>query len=301
MLKKSTLLTLCLLSPNLLAAEGGYSNYIPGTYGDFAAAMAPATPFTVRNDVYFYDAKISETVRGGNVEIDSQLSMLINLTTFIYKPDIEVFGAKYGVGFVAPLISTTLDTSINDLQSKSDVSGMGDLTLVPAALFWNVDNFHFSLAEYIVTPSASYSTEEALNPSLNYWTFDTNVAATYLNFETGQDYSINLGYSINTENSATQYKTGNELHIDYMFNQFLSETWAVGLQGFYLKQMSSDSGEGALLGGIKGRAAGFGPAVMYSSVIGKQPVSFIAKWLHEYKAENRIEGDHIYLSFALGF
>ena len=37
-----------------LAAEGGYSNYIPGTYGDFAAAVEPATKFTLRNDVYHY-------------------------------------------------------------------------------------------------------------------------------------------------------------------------------------------------------------------------------------------------------
>ena len=35
------------------AAEGGYSNYLPGTYGDFAAAMEPPTQFTIRNDLYF--------------------------------------------------------------------------------------------------------------------------------------------------------------------------------------------------------------------------------------------------------
>jgi len=301
MLKQVTLLSLSLLSCNLLAAEGGYSNYIPGTYGDFAAAMAPTTPFTVRNDTYFYEAKIDETVRGGKVELDSELSMLINLTTLIYKPEFEVLGATYGMGMVVPVLTTSLDTYINDFYVKSDTSGLGDLTLVPAALFWNVDNFHFSLAEYIVTPSASYNVNDSLNPSLNYWTFDTNFAATYLNLSTGQDYSINVGYTVNTENAATDYKTGNELHIDYMFNQFLSDTWAIGIQGFYLKQMSADSGKGALLGGIKGRAAGIGPAVMWSTTVGKQPVSFIAKWLHEYKAENRIEGDQIYLSFALGF
>lgn len=262
MLKRIALFSLSLMPFNLLAAEGGYSNYIPGTYGDFAAAMAPSTPFTIRNDVYLYDAKISETVRSGNIEIESELSMLVNLTTVIFKPNFEIFGAKYGVGLVAPILSTSLDTQVNERYVSHDVSGVGDITIVPAALFWNKGNLHFSLAEYIVTPSASYSIEEALNPSLNYWTFDTNVAATYLNLETGQDYSLNVGYSINSENSATHYKTGNELHIDYMFNQFLSEKWAIGIQGFYLKQISSDSGDGALLGNIKGRAAGIWPAVM---------------------------------------
>lgn len=35
---------------DLMAAEGGYSNYIPGTYGDFAAAVEPPTKLTIRND-----------------------------------------------------------------------------------------------------------------------------------------------------------------------------------------------------------------------------------------------------------
>jgi hypothetical protein len=32
---------------------------------------------------------------------------------------------------------------------------------------------------------------------------------------------------------------------------------------------------------------------------GKQNITFIAKWLHECHAQKRLEGDHIYLSFAL--
>ena len=39
---------------------------------------------------------------------------------------------------------------------------------------------------------------------------------------TGRDFSLLAGYMINTENDATNYKTGNELHVDAMFNQFVS-------------------------------------------------------------------------------
>ena len=38
------------------AAEGGYSNYIAGTYGDFGMALAPTEKWTLRNDIYSYDA-----------------------------------------------------------------------------------------------------------------------------------------------------------------------------------------------------------------------------------------------------
>ena len=84
-----------------------------------------------------------------------------------------------------------------------------------------------------------------------------------------------------------------------VFNQFFSETFAVGIHGFYLKQISSDSGSGASLGGFRAEAAGIGPAAMWSTKIGNQDVTFITKWMNEFHAENRLEGDHLFLSFAL--
>ena len=38
---------------------------------------------------------------------------------------------------------------------------------------------------------------------------------------------------------------------------------------------------------------------MWASKIGEQQVTFITKWLHEFHAENRLEGDHVFFSFAL--
>ncbi len=71
------------------------------------------------------------------------------------------------------------------------------------------------------------------------------------------------------------------------------------MHGFYLNQISGDSGDGAILGDFKAEAAGIGPALLWSRKFGEQDVSFIAKWLHEFDAQNRLEGDHVMLSFAL--
>jgi hypothetical protein len=68
-----------------------------------------------------------------------------------------------------------------------------------------------------------------------------------------------------------------------------------------LKQVTGDSGDGALLGSFKGEATGIGPALLWNTKVGGSDVSFIAKWLYEYHAERRIEGNHFMLSFALGF
>ncbi len=185
------------------------------------------------------------------------------------------------------------------VNASDGASGLGDVALIPFALYWNNGNIHTSFAQFVITPTGDYGIDNLINRGLNYWSFDTNFALTYLNPETGRDFSFNIGHIYNTENDDTDYQTGRELHVDVVFNQFISETFAVGLHGFYLKQITGDSGSGAILGDFKTEAAGVGPALLWSTKIGDQDVSFIAKWLHEFHAENRLEGDHVFLSFAL--
>ena len=294
---------LALVAGNTWAAEGGYSNYIPGTYGDFGMALAPTERWTLRNDVYFYDASADRSVRSGQLEAGVDLEFLMNFTTIVFKPNVEIFGGQYAAGVFVPFIDLDLDANLsigNAVASISDsATGLGDVVLIPALLYWNTGNIHTSFAQYIVAPTGDYDVSNGINDGLNYWSFDTNFALTYLNPETGRDFSFNLGHIYNTENDDTDYQTGRELHLDVVFNQFLSETFAVGLQGFYSKQITGDSGTGALLGDFKAEAAGIGPAVLWATKFGDQDVTFIAKWMHEFHAENRLEGDHLFVSFAL--
>jgi hypothetical protein len=288
---------------HLSAAEGGYSNYIPGTYGDFGMALSPSETWTLRNDIYYYSADTDISVRSGNVEAGVDLDFLINLTTLLYKPDIEVFGAQIATGVLVPIVDLDFDGRVSvgnlDVNVRDSATGLGDLTLIPFVLFWNKGNIHTSFAQFIIAPTGNYDVDNQINNGLNYWSFDTNFALTYLNPETGRDFSFNLGHIYNTENDDTDYQTGQELHLDVALNQFFSETFAVGLQGFYLKQITGDSGNGALLGDFKAEAAGIGPALLWTQKAGSQDVSFIIKWLHEFEVENRLEGDHVFLSFAL--
>jgi hypothetical protein len=296
-------LILALAARDAQAAEGGYSNYIPGTYGDFGMALAPIETWTLRQDLYFYDASTDLSVRSGNLEVGAGIEFLMSFTTLLYKPDIEVFGAQLALGIFAPIVDLDLDSSLSmgdaTVNASDTASGLGDIALIPFALYWSRGNVHMSLAEFIVTPTGDYDLDKLINNGLNYWSFDTNFALTYLNPETGRDVSFNLGYIYNTENSDTEYQTGQELHLDVAFNQFFSETFAAGIQGFYLQQITGDSGDGALLGDFKAEAAGIGPALLWVTKVGRQEVSFVAKWLHEFHSENRLEGDHFSFSFVL--
>ncbi len=86
-----------------------------------------------------------------------------------------------------------------------------------------------------------------------------------------------------------------------MANQFVGETVAVGVHGFYHLQITGDSGTGAILGDFKAESAGVGPAILWMAQIGDRAVSFSMKWIHEFHAENRPEGDNFYFSVSTSF
>jgi len=300
----SLILTVAVLfTPTSEAAEGGYSNYIPGSYGDFGMALEPPGKLTLRNDFYYYGADVSRSVRSGLAEVGADLEFFMSFTTLLYKPEVEILGGQYAYGVFVPLVALDIESSISGAgmtrRSDDDTAGLGDIAWIPVMLFWNSGNLHASLAEFIVSPTGDYDVDNAINDGLNYWSFDSNIALTCLNEETGQDYSFNLGHIYNTENDDTDYQTGQEIHLDVVANQFLSETFAVGVHGFYLKQITGDDGSGAILGDFEAEAMGVGPALMWGTAIGEQDVTFIAKWLAEFDVENRLEGDHVYLSFAM--
>jgi hypothetical protein len=287
-----------------MAAEGGYSNYVPGFYGDLALAVEPEQGLAIRNDFYFYNAEADRSVRSGLVELEVDLEISLDYLSILYKTDQKVLGAGYAFGatFVAGKVDISGEIAVGPFTQgfSDDKTSYGDITFIPAIFYWNNgDKLHFTQSFYIVAPVGDYDVSDSANIGLNYWTFETDFAMTYLNQETGQDYSVVLGYGYNTENDDTDYQSGDEVHIDYIFNQFLSESLAIGLHGFIFKQVSGDSGDGAILGDFKAEAAGIGPAIMWIPPKYEGEVAFVAKWLHEYDSENRIEGDHVFISFMM--
>ena len=298
-------LALVTWSPSALPAEGGYSNYIPGTYGDFAVAVAPEPGLFVRNDLYHYTADQSRAVLQGRARADVDVSFTLDLITAFYSTNLELFGGKYAFGALVPIVRTDIEARASSVfgtvKIEDDATGLGDITLIPWSLFWNFGKVHLNFAEYIITPTADYDTDNLANTGLNYWSFDTNFALTYLDSERGHELSFDVGFIYNTENADTDYQTGTEVHLDYMLNQYLSESFAIGIHGFYLKQISGDSGDGAIFGDFKAEAAGIGPALLWVPKIFGKDVNIIVKWLHEFHAENRLEGDHLFASFALKF
>jgi len=101
----------------------------------------------------------------------------------------------------------------------------------------------------------------------------------------------------NTENPDTDYETGTEFHVDFVANQFISETFALGLRGYYYSQLTGDSGAGATLGDFESESFALGPGLVWT--VGR--FTLLGKWLHDFSAENRFESDYVTLTVAWTF
>lgn len=65
----------------------------------------------------------------------------------------------------------------------------------------------------------------------------------------------------------------------------------VGVPGFYYRQFTGDSGEGAVLGDFDGRALGVGPIVSYvRELLEDVPMSVEAKYMREFGVKHRLQG-----------
>jgi hypothetical protein len=137
-----------------------------------------------------------------------------------------------------------------------------------------------------------------VNLGRNYWGFDTTAAATYHNSKTGTEMSLVPGILANTRNDDTNYKTGAEFHLDFMANQFLSETFAIGIKGYLYRQMTGDSGGGALLGDFEGEAVGIGPGFVWLPKFAGGRLVILGKWIADVHSKNRFDSDYATLTIS---
>jgi hypothetical protein len=285
------------------AGEGGSSNYFPGTFGDFAVAAAPDPGWLYINYNLFYSADVDRALLQGQVNTSLDTFVYINMSAGLYTFDKPVLGGRFALGAFVPLgyadLQATVAGPVESFEVDDGEFALGDISLMPASFYWNKGNWHFNLYEVVITPTGQYDVDNVVNLGRNYWSFDTVFALTHLNLNSGREFSLVTGFMINTENHRTDYESGNELHFDAMFNQFFSETFALGLHGYYFNQVEGDEGSGAILGDYKGESYGIGPSVLWIPQAGGGKFSVSASWLHDLEAERRLESD--YLIVTLGW
>lgn len=300
-------LILCPLAAE--AAESGVGHYVPGsvaTLGD----LAPSSPgWAVKGMYLHYAGSASLSLRiptpAGST---AGLSTSTHALTFggAYTFETKVLGARYSVATMVPWVWLDVEgsvaTPLGTASRANNLSGIGDITIVPAMLAWKSGSWQYDAMIPIYAPTGNYESGRLGNTGLNYWTFDPIVGIAYSNTKIGFNAMMHGGVAINTMNADTDYRSGSTLHIDAAVQQLFPAGpgfIGVGAEVFYLQQVTGDTGSGAFLGDFKGRTVGVGPLLTYIWPLGQQTLLAEVRWLPELEVKNRMEGDYVW--FKLGF
>ncbi|HEX5212756.1 MAG TPA: transporter [Pseudolabrys sp.] len=291
------------------ADEAGVSFWLPGQYGSYAAAPGkPGLSF----EAAFYHATASANAsatfaRGGGIEVGIKSPSDFLMLTPTYSFDSKLFGAQPALGITA-LVGRNMTSASATLTglgggmlsgSQSDqVFGLGDLSPT-ASLKWNRDVHNFMVYTTAGIPVGAYDPTRLAALGLGHWAVDGGAGYTYLNEKAGIEFSAVVGLTYNFVNPYTQYRSGNDAHVDWAFSPYVSEKMHFGAVGYFYNQLSGDSGAGAALGEFKSRVAAIGPQIGFFLPLGDREGYLNLRAYYEFAAQNRPEGWNAYLAFSV--
>jgi hypothetical protein len=288
------------------AAEAALGSYGLGGSA-FGAGVTPPAGIYVTAVTGYYEADIGGTIPFHSVVLHAgaKIEFFSSALNLLYVPERKVFGGNLGLSVTVPVgyVDIRADVGIPPLPTvHREVDGWGLGDIVPRMqLGW--DNGALSHTVWIqgVTPTGRYSPSFSPSVGLNRPGIDTGVAATYTHKRSGLQFNGAVGVTFNFENEATDYKTGKEFHFEWAVAYELSHGLLVGIAGYDYRQLTGDSGSGAVLGSFKSRVDAIGPALSYSTMIGKTPFVFDVRYYREFNAEHRFEGSQTMASGTIRF
>jgi hypothetical protein len=276
------------------ADEGGVSFWIPGFFGSLAAApVVPGFSFaTIYYDTHVRaggDVAFARQVTRGNItanftgnlsaRLNADVALVIGIPSYTFAQ--PFLGGQAQIAMLVPW-SPRARAGVDAILTGNlglggpgftisggrtdEIDGFADI--VPQFnVRWNngVHNYMTYVTGNLTV--GRYDPTRLINLGIGHNALDGGFGYTYLNPQTGGEFSAVLGFTYNFENQHTQYQNGVDMHLDWGTSQFLTKTVLAGLVGYVYKQISCDSGTGDRVGCFESQVVGIGPQIgFYPSV-----------------------------------
>ena len=286
------------------AVENGFSIY-PKGMSDFMSGVLPPQPGFYFSSIYYhFNGSTDVAVRNGVAEFGLGLNMDAGFLRGTYVTESEYLGGRYAMGGALAVAGTNIDANLVAPNAAASFSagnsGLADSIITPIIVGWQSGKWFWNGSFSLYLPTGGYTPGE-VNIGRNVVGYMPAGALTWFDPVSGWDVSGALTFVSMTRNDATDYQSGDLLHLDWAIGKHISPQWEIGLAANWVQQLSGDSGSGAKLGAFKAQSFGLGPAVNYTAKWGNTPVSFTAKWERDVTSTNTIGGDLITVNATMVF
>lgn len=272
------------------ATEGGGGAY-PNGAEDFMSGAVPPPGTYLINYFDYYAADRFNDNNGNKAPFSFDVNVYANTFRLIHITKLKFLGGFWGMHVFLPLVKMDVHSSPAGSGSKE---GLGDIIIDPVILSWHGKNWHAATGVDIYCPTGSFNKFRAANIGRNYWTFEPIIAGTYQS-DSGFEVSAKFMYDFNTRNTDTDYRSGQEFHVDYTVAQKIGNL-RLGAGGYYYQQTTGDKTSGPVNFG-KGMTISVGPQAKYDH----KNMSLVFKYLFEVDARNRPQGNNLWTKFVYAF
>jgi hypothetical protein len=281
-----------LLLPAAIQAQPT-GHYCPGSEG-LLGASAPPPGWYVRDYNIFYTADQVNNSSGQSVGPSNfKVFTYAQVPRLIWVTDAKFLGADVGVNALLPIVYQNVTAG----PYHSSSVGAGDL-LLDGFLAWHPKQFDFLLAAGFWSPTGNSSAPPTTDAGLGYWGGMLTFGGTwYMDPEKSWALSLLNRYEINSEQQDTDITPGNGYTLEWGLSKKLCKNIQVGPAGYFQMKTTADSGEGATT--ERDRVAAVGPEI--DAVIPKIDVHVSVRYLYEFMAANRAQGQTITLTLTKRF
>lgn len=230
-----------------------------------------------------------------DLDVDVDYGLLGPL--LLWSPGWRLLGARYG-GFVMvpvsnPNVAASLETEVG-LGRSVDTSawGLGDVYAQPLWLEWNVDDFDITAAYGFWAPSGRYAAGADDNTGFGFWGHQFQTATRYRIGEHGA-LSFAVTGEVNQNKEDADVVPGSHITLNWGARRNLFGDWLqFGVNGYGTWQVTDDSGDDVART-TKDQVHGVGFQV------GVPRVGLGLKYVREFNAQDRFEGDMVSVFFAV--
>jgi anthranilate 1,2-dioxygenase (deaminating, decarboxylating) large subunit len=308
-------LSVCLYGAGLLAAQAAHAYDLPVVnlgLTSFLDGGLPAGPGWYLQE-YFqnYSANRLRDKDGKDIGLPKQnLDYQVAVTQVSYLSNIRVGNASLGLNAVLPVVTRMrLDDGLDNAALKAQ-SGMGDLLIGPFIQFDpvmgpNGPRFVQRVELQVNLPTGEYDRQHDVNPGNNAWSFNPYWAATYW-FTPNWTASIRAHYLYNGKNddpgvafgNVDDIQAGQALHANFATEYAVTEHLRLGINGYWLKQITDTQIDGHDVSGRREKVWAIGPGAMYSFSPNDH---LFANAYFEQDVENRPDGSRVQVRYVHHF